>query len=338
MGSKYGGIGFAVFILLTVVFAMFFPDICRKWGSYQTKALIFPLIQVIMFGMGTTLGPADFLRAFKMPKAVVCGLVLQFTVMPMLGIGLGKLMGFSPEIVAGMILVGSAPGGVASNVITYLAKGNVALSVTMTACSTMASPLMTPFLMSWLAGAIVPVNFGDMFFSIVWMIVVPIVGGLIANEVLKRVNWRGAWIDQVLSLISMVGIAIVLAIIVAESRDDLLKVGVWLILAAIIHNGLGYLLGYWGAYAAGLEESARRTVAIEVGMQNCGMATGLAINVLKSAQIALPAAIFGPWMSISGAMLAAWWQGSAVSSEPENAKATETKSGESKAAEAGQTK
>lgn len=329
MGSKYGGIGFAVFILLTVVFAMSFPDICRKWGTYETKALIFPLIQVIMFGMGTTLGPADFLRAFRMPKAVLCGMVLQFTVMPLLGIGIGKAMGFTPEIVAGMILVGAAPGGVASNVITYLAKGNVALSVTMTACSTMASPVMTPLLMSWLAGTIVPVNFGSMFSSIIWMIVVPIVGGLIANEILKRFNWRGAWIDRVLSLISMVGIAVVLAIIVAESRNDLLNVGVWLIVAAILHNGLGYLLGYWGAYCSGLSESERRTVAIEVGMQNCGMATGLAINVLKSAQIALPAAIFGPWMSVSGAMLAAWWQGSAVESIVDSTSPSKPESGAS---------
>lgn len=312
MGSKYGGIGFAVFILLTVAFAMCFPDVCRKWGTYETKALIFPLIQVIMFGMGTTLGPDDFLRALKMPGAVLCGLVLQFTVMPLLGYFIGKSMGFPPEIAAGMILVGAAPGGVASNVITYLAKGNVALSVTMTACSTMASPIMTPLLMSWLAGTIVPVDFGSMFSSIIWMIVIPIGGGLVANEVLKRLKWRGEWLDRCLSLVSMVGIAIVLAIIVAESRNDLLNVGMWLILAAIAHNGLGYLLGYWGAYFAGLEESARRTVAIEVGMQNCGMATGLAIQVLKSTQIALPAAIFGPWMSISGAMLAAWWQGSAT--------------------------
>jgi BASS family bile acid:Na+ symporter len=312
MGSKYGGVGFAIFILLTVLFAMFFPEWCKNWGSIQTKSLIFPLIQVIMFGMGATLGPDDFLRALKMPKAVLCGFVLQFSVMPLLGFGIAKLMGFSPELAAGMILVGSAPGGVASNVITYLAKGNVALSVTMTACSTLASPLMTPLLMSLLAGTIVPVDFGSMFSSIIWMIVIPIGGGLIANEVLKRLNWRGPWLDRCLSIVSMIGIAIVLAIIVAESRDDLLTVGFWLILAAIVHNGLGYLLGYWGAYAAGLEESARRTVAIEVGMQNCGMATGLAIQVLNSTQIALPAAIFGPWMSVSGAMLAAWWQGSAI--------------------------
>ena len=307
MGSKYGGIGFAAFILLTVVFAMCFPDICSHWGTFKTNQLIFPLIQVIMFGMGTTLGPADFARAFKMPTAVLCGMLLQFTVMPLLGFGLAKAFGFAPEIAAGMILVGAAPGGVASNVITYLAKGNVALSVTMTACSTLASPLLTPMWMSLLAGAIVPVNFWSMFESIIWMIVIPIAGGLIANEILKRLNWRGAWIDRVLSLISMVGIAIVLAIIVGESQKDLLSVGVWLIIAAIIHNGLGYFLGYWGAALCRLDESTRRTIAIEVGMQNCGMASGLAIKVLGSAQIALPAAIFGPWMSISGAMLAAWW-------------------------------
>jgi len=311
MGSKYGGIGFAVFIVITVIFAMINPGICSQWGEYKTNQLIFPLIQVIMFGMGTTLGPADFARAFRMPVAVIVGMVLQFSVMPLLGVVLAKCFQFPPEIAAGMILVGSAPGGVASNVITYLARGNVALSVTMTACSTLLSPLMTPLLMSLLAGAIVPVDFWAMFQSIIWMIIIPIVGGLVANEILKRMEWRGDWIDKVLSLISMGGIGIVLAIIVADSRDELLTVGPYLIAAAILHNGLGYLLGYWGAVACRLDQASCRTVAIEVGMQNCGMATGLAVNVLKSTQVALPAAIFGPWMSISGAMLAAWWQGSA---------------------------
>jgi BASS family bile acid:Na+ symporter len=328
MGSKYGGLGFAAFILGCVVFAMIRPDLCRQWGDYKTTELIFPLIQVIMFGMGTTLGPADFARVFKMPKAVLVGIVLQFTVMPLLGYSLAILFRFPPELAAGMILVGAAPGGVASNVITYLARGNVALSVTMTACSTMVSPIMTPLLMSLLAGAIVPVKAFSMFESILWMIVIPIVGGLIANEILKWLKLRGAWVDQALSLVSMVGISAVIAIIVADSRDALLEVGPWLIMAAILHNSLGYLLGYWGAALCKMDESVRRTVAIEVGMQNCGMATGLAIKVLNSAQIALPAAIFGPWMSISGALLAAWWQGSAV---PDNVDSNEkmSKEGES---------
>lgn len=141
------------------------------------------------------------------------------------------------------------------------------------------------------------------------MIVLPIVAGLIANWLLKHAQLRGVWMDKILSLISTLGIAIVLAIIVAESRDELLSVGPLLILAAGIHNTLGFVMGYYGATLARLDESTRRTVAIEVGMQNCGMASGLAVAVLKSTQVAIPAAIFGPWMSISGAMLAAWWRG-----------------------------
>jgi BASS family bile acid:Na+ symporter len=273
-----------------------------------------------------------------------------------------------------MVLVGSCPGGVASNLMTYLAGGDVALSVAMTSCSTLASPVMTPFLMKMLAGKMVPVNFFAMMFSITNMIIVPIVAGLFANRILYGANrmfhrggplsalsfgsifaaagmilfapatvltigsgslqkdgmvvglvligtialsklvidvWlkkAGNWMDKALPVISMAGICFILAIIVARSAEDLKTIAKFLIAAVIIHNAFGYILGYWGARIFRLNESTCRTVAIEVGLQNGGMATGLAMDVLKSSSAALAPAIFGSWMNVSGSILATWWR------------------------------
>jgi BASS family bile acid:Na+ symporter len=206
-----------------------------------------------------------------------------------------------------VILIGSCPGGVASNVMTYLSKGNVALSVTMTACSTLVAPIMTPLLMSLLAGTLVEIVFIDWVINIVKIIIVPISLGLIFNSVLRALNWRGEWIDRCLSLTAMAGICFIIGIIIADSRDKLLTIGIALVAASILHNAAGYLLGYFGARLARLDESSCRTVAIEVGLQNGGMATALAINTLKDPLAALAPAIFGPWMNISGSMLASWW-------------------------------
>jgi BASS family bile acid:Na+ symporter len=240
-----------------------------------------------------------------MPKPVLVGIVLQFGVMPFVGWGLATAFGFPPLIAAGVVLVGSCPGGVASNVITYLAGGNVALSVTMTACSTLLSPIMTPLMMKLLAGQFVPVDFWQMMMSIVRMILLPIAAGLIVNRVL---HGRGQWIKKALPLVSMAGIAIIIAIITSLNRDTLLDVAAALILVVAIHNALGYALGYGGARALGLGEREARTVAIEVGLQNGGMATGLAMDVLKDAQAGLAPAIFGPWMNASGSVLASFWR------------------------------
>ncbi|MBL8219283.1 MAG: bile acid:sodium symporter family protein, partial [Bryobacterales bacterium] len=225
--------------------------------------------------------------------------------MPLAGFVIASLFGFEGAVAAGVILIGSSPGGVASNVITYLARGNVALSVTMTACSTMAAPIMTPLAMKLLAGQYVPIPFMDMMVSIFQMIIIPVVAGLIANKLL---HGRAKWIDDLMPIVSMAGICFIIAIITASSRDKLLEVGLALILAAMLHNTTGYLLGYWGARGAGLNETDSRTVAIEVGLQNGGMASGLAMNVLHSSDAALAPAIFGPWMNISGSALASWWR------------------------------
>ena len=299
------GFGFTLSVVMAVVLAMIWPGLFSSWGSFQTKVLIVPLIQLIMFGMGTTLSLGDFTRVLKMPWPVLVGIVLQFGVMPFVGWTLATTFGFPPLVAAGVVLVGSCPGGVASNVITFLAGGNVALSVTMTACSTLMSPLMTPLMMKLLAGQFVPVDFWQMMISIIKMILVPIALGLIVNRLL---HGRAPWIKKSLPFVSMAGIAIIIAIITSLNRDTLLDVAFALIVVVAVHNAVGYLLGYWGARLLRLGEREARTVAIEVGLQNGGMATGLAMDVLKSAQAGLAPAIFGPWMNASGSVLASYWR------------------------------
>ncbi len=359
---------FTVWVFAFVAASMTYPTAFGTWLGFDLKFLIVPLIQIIMFGMGTTLSWADFSRVLAMPWPVFVGVLLQFTVMPFVGCALARLFGFEAAIAAGVILIGSAPGGVASNVIAYLARCNVALSVTMTAISTLLSPIMTPLMMKLLAGQYIELSFVKMMLDIINMIVVPLVAGLIAHQLLyshrpafQRANTLAAisavclvialdlsllpagllgglrsgllvgfgmvgvvalakwtvelwlrgpknWMDRALPVISMAAICFIIAIITARSSDDLKRVGVALLAAAILHNFLGYALGYWGARALRLNITDARTVAIEVGMQNGGMASGLAMNTLHSAQAALAPAIFGPWMNISGSILASWWR------------------------------
>lgn len=303
--AHLSGYAFTLWVLAFVSASLTYPEAFRAWWGYPLANLIVPLIQIIMFGMGTTLSVRDFTRVLTLPWPVLIGFVLQFLVMPLSGFTVAKVFGFEGAVAAGVILVGAAPGGVASNVMTYLAGGNVALSVTMTACSTLASPFMTPLAMKILAGQYVPVSFREMMVSILWMIIVPIVAGLAANRIL---HGRAGWMPRALPVLSMGSICFIIAIITSLSRDRLLQVGLALIMAVAIHNGVGYLLGYWGGRLAGLAEADCRTVAIEVGLQNAGMASGLAISVLKSAEAGLAPAIFGPWMNVSGSMLASFWR------------------------------
>ncbi len=370
---KLRSFAFTIWVFAFVSISMIYPSTFMSWFGLDLGILIVPLIQVIMFGMGTTLSLQDFTRVFKMPFPVFVGLALQFIIMPLLGLSLAKLFQFDPEISAGIVLIGSCPGGVASNLMTYLAGGNVALSVTMTSCSTLASPVLTPLLMDKLAGQFIEISFLDMMFGIINMIIVPILAGLAANRILYSKNpfYRSAgvlsltgmlfillallsiflvpsnlityksavlqkdgfivgflliglvalaklvisiwlkgpdnWMDKTLPTVSMAGICLIIAIITARSADKLVSVGLMLIAVAVIHNALGYLFGYWLARLVRLDKISCRTVAFEVGMQNGGMASGLAMNVLKSSSAALAPAIFGPWMNVSGSMLATWW-------------------------------
>ena len=364
-------ISFTMWVLTFVAASMVWPAAFGTWLGYELKNLVVPLVQIIMFGMGTKLSVADFVRVFVMPWPVFVGIFLHYTVMPIAGFSIAKVFGFPPEIAAGVILIGSVSSGTASNLIAYLSGANVALAVTVTACSTLVSPLMTPFLMQTLAGRMVPIEFTKMVLEILNMVITPIISGLVANRILyDNRSWNtradvlsaiaaacilltvgiallpvgilgffsmvqpgivvglaliglvalaklvvsvhmrlpNTWMDRALPLVSMAGICFIIAIITARSRDKLLTVGPALIVAAMMHNVIGYIMGYWLSRAIRLDKITSRTIAIEVGMQNGGMASGLAMGVLNSADAALAPAIFGPWMNISGSIIASWWR------------------------------
>ena len=303
--DKLKGFSFTVWVIAAVAISMTFPDYITEVAGYNTEGFIVPLIQLIMFGMGTTMGIRDFQGVLKMPKGVIVGLVSQFTIMPILAITLAVLMEFPPEIAAGIVLIGSSPSGVSSNIITFLAKGNLALSITLTAFTTILAPFLTPLLMKLLAGQFIPIDSFQMMVSIIKMIFVPIIAGMVFNKIFKG---RAGWLHIAMPFIAMAANVVIIAVIVAAGRDSLLEIGLLLLLAAIIHNASGYVLGYWGCRLFKMNKVDSRTIAIEVGMQNGGMAAGIASELGKAATLGLFPAIFGTWMDISGSFLANWWR------------------------------
>lgn len=303
---RFSAYAFALWVVAFNAAALVYPEAFRQWGGRPLSTLVPWLIQIIMFGMGTTLSLRDFARVAQMPRAALVGVVLQFLIMPLLAAGLARAFGFDGALAAGIILIGASPGGVASNVITYLAGGNVALSVTLTTISTALSPFLTPLAMTLLAGTYMQLDATAMMWSIVQLIIVPIVAGFVFNHLLRR---YAAWRDRLLPFVSMGAICLVLAILTAAARDQLLDAAFSLLVLVTLHNLTGYLLGYWGARGTGLSEAEARTVSVEVGMQNAGMAAGLAVTVLHSAPAGLAATAFGTVMNLSGAVLASWWRG-----------------------------
>lgn len=295
---------FTFYVLAGVSLALQFPDGFIQWGSFETKKLIVPLLQIIMFGMGTTISLQDFYGVIKMPKGVFVGLLCQFSIMPLLGFGLGSFFDFPPEIAAGIILIGSCPGGLASNVMAYLAKANVALSITLTTISTLIAPFVTPLLMNSLAGTFIPIDPYAMMLSIMKMVILPVVLGLIVHHLFIK---QMQFILTFLPKISMLAIVFIIVIITANGRDALLTIGLYLFCAALIHNLAGYTLGYWGCKLLRLNEKDCRTIAFEVGMQNGGLASGIAVELGRVSTLGLAPAIFGPWMNVSGTLLASWW-------------------------------
>jgi BASS family bile acid:Na+ symporter len=299
---------FALWVLAFVLAALWHPDWFKQYGDWKGMQLISPLLQIAMFGMGATLRVADFMRVLRMPRAVLIGTFLQYAIMPALGFLIAYGLQLPPEVAAGVILVGSSPGGVSSNVVTYLARGHVALSVTLTAISTLLSPVMTPLCMKFYAGRIIEVPFFNMMLSIMQIVIVPLLLGLVANHLLRRFRIQPHRLERPLSWLSMLAICLICAIIVADARQLMITSGSVMLLAVALHNASGFVLGYWGARLLGLEENVRRTVSIEVGMQNGGMAAALAANVLQSSGAALAPALFGPWMNFTGGVLTAFWR------------------------------
>jgi BASS family bile acid:Na+ symporter len=302
--EKLRGISFSLLILAAVSLAMNYPAPFVSWGEFNLSSLIVPLLQIIMFGMGTAISARDFVGIVKAPKAVVIGLACQFTIMPFVGTGLALAFDLEPEVAAGIVLIGAAPSGLASNVMAYIGKANLALSVTLTTVATLLAPLVTPFYMELLAGQLIPIDAWGMMWDITRITILPIVAGLIFNHFL---HGKTDWLDRLMPKISMGGITVILMIMTAGGRDNLLEIGLLLILISLMHNVTGYVVGYWSCRLLGLDEKSCRTISFEVGLQNAGLATGLAQEMGKMATVGLVPTVFGSLMNITGATLATFW-------------------------------
>ena len=296
--GRFAGNTFVFWILLFALLGYFFPK-----NFIGITPYIPVLLGVIMFGMGLTLTFKDFQAIFKSPKSVITGVLAQFTIMPSLAWILAYAFRLPPEVAAGVILVGCCPGGTASNVITYLARGNTALSVTVTSCSTLLAPLLTPLLTFLLASKWLSVSASGMFISIAQIVLIPIIMGIIVNTLLKR---RVKKYAQAMPLISVAGIVIVIAAIAAGNTENIAASGLLVFLIVVLHNALGLLLGFIAGKLLKLPFPDQKAISIEVGMQNSGLGAALA-TAHFSPIAALPSAIFSIWHNISGPLLATWW-------------------------------
>ncbi|HTT56817.1 MAG TPA: bile acid:sodium symporter family protein [Opitutaceae bacterium] len=361
---------FTAWIVVAVVAAMIYPQAFQHWGRIDLRNpwLLLFIMQAVMFGMGTQMSLRDFAGVARAPRGVLVGIGCHYTVMPLVGLALTRIFHFPAEIAAGVILIGSCSSGLASNVMAYLARANLPLSVTVTAVSTMLAPFLTPLWMKLLAGTLVEVSFFKMMMEIVEIVIVPIgaallhdylkhappsgrrrvhaiaiggavwlaflalggwawlagvgsegarsvagVGGFFAGAVIfgvvyHRLVQRLPLVDRLMPSISMAGIVYFVTMTTAAGRDNLLQVGALLFLASALHNAAGYCFGYFLSRGAGLDVNSARSVAFEVGLQNGGMASGLAGAMGKLGTVGLAAAIFSPWMNVSGSVLANYWK------------------------------
>lgn len=365
--ENFKGYQYTMWIIAAVVVAMLYPQYFSRWGNInlRDKTLILVVIQLVMFGTGTQMSLKDFKGISTTGKGVLVGMLCQFTIMPFVGYALARSFNFEPEIAAGIILIGCCSSGLASNVMVYLAKANLMLSVLVTACATLAAPFLTPFFMKMLAGTLVEVNFINMMIEIIKMVLVPIGAALLHDYLkwatasqIKKVYIAGiislVWmviavflllnvtlnapsaqsiqlsaffggavvagivyhylynrfpaLDKFMPLFSMFGIIYFTTITTAAGRDSLLSIGLLLFLASVIHNAAGYFFGYWLSRLFRLDKNSARTVAFEVGLQNGGMASGIAGSMGKLGTVGLAAAVFSPWMNISGSILANYWK------------------------------
>lgn len=296
--SRFAGRWFALIVLVAGALALALP------GVFAGATAAVPwLLAVIMLGMGMTLQPADFVVVAKRPWALLLGIAAQFAIMPLVAFAIARGLALEPALAVGMILVGASPGGTASNVMVYLAKGDTALSVAMTTVSTLLAPVLTPLLVLALAGQFLPIDAGALFISIMQIVLAPVVVGLALRAAVPRVIERAL---DALPLVSVAGITAVVVIVVAASASTLLSVGLLVVVAVVAHNVLGLALGYAVARACRQPVAGRRAVSIEVGMQNSGLAAALA-TVHFNPVAALPAALFSVWHNVSGSLLAGYW-------------------------------
>ena len=288
----------SVLVVLAAVAALLWPDAL----AHVKPTTINPLLGVIMFGMGLTLSWQDFHVVFSRPRDIVIGCATQFTVMPLLAFLLARLFHLDDALTIGVVLVGCCPGGTASNVITYLAKGDLALSVGMTGVSTLLAPVMTPLLVLLLTDKSVNVNVAAMFLSILWVVILPIVAGLVVKRLWPKTTERTA---AYLPALSSITIATIVAIIIAASAHRLLSGGLVIVAVVVLHNIGGLTVGYLIGRLLRLDQPKQRALSIEVGMQNSGLASSLAtLHFAAYPMATIPGAIFSVWHNISGAIVA----------------------------------
>ena len=297
--SGWAGKYMAVIALLVAIIALVFPDPVK--GVIKTS-YVNTLLGIVMFGMGMTLKLSDFKVVFTKPKAVITGILSQYIIMPLLAFLLVKIFNLDPALAVGVILVGSCPGGTSSNVMTYLAKGDVALSVGMTACTTILAPVVTPALVLLLGGETINVSYMSMLMSIVQVVLVPIVLGFVINHFFEKFAQACA---KVLPLISVIAICLIIMAVVAANAAKIMTVGWLIVVVVMLHNLCGYALGYGVGKVLGLSRDQMRTLSIEVGMQNSGLATSLAtVHFATMPLAAVPGTVFSVWHNISGAIYA----------------------------------
>ena len=287
-----------VLVLLSAIVALTFPELV----SQVKPTVINPLLGVIMFGMGLTLRADDFRIVFSRPKDVIIGCLAQFTVMPLLAWLLARVFALDEALTVGVVLVGCCPGGTASNVITYLAKGDLALSVGMTGVSTLLAPVLTPLLVLLLAGKTVDVDVVGMLLSILWVVILPIVAGLIVKRLWPRQTTAAT---AYLPAFSSLAICAIVLIVIAANAQKLLSSGLVVMLVVMLHNVGGLALGYVVGTVLGMSAAKRKAVSIEVGMQNSGLASSLAtLHFATYPMATIPGAIFSVWHNLSGAIVA----------------------------------
>ncbi|USK58022.1 bile acid:sodium symporter family protein [Peribacillus asahii] len=296
--STIAGKYFAVWVICIAVIAFIAPTPFLIFGGYITI-----LLGIVMFGMGLTLKAVDFKLILTNPIPVIIGVCAQFIIMPLSAYLIAYIMNLPAELAAGLVLLGCVPGGTASNVMVYLAKGNVPLSITMTSFSTLLAPIATPSLLLLLAGKWMPVDPMAMFLSIIQVIIIPIILGIFIRKFLPRVVEKSI---TVIPLISVVAIIIIVSAVVAGNAHSLATAGFLVFIAVMLHNAFGLLLGYFTALALKLDESNRRAISIEVGMQNSGLGVALA-TAHFGPLAALPSVLGAVWHNISGPIIATYW-------------------------------
>lgn len=298
------GLSFTISILAVVTTALYYPNYFDEINGFQLATLITPLIQIIMFGMGSSMGLKDFIELSRRPKAVIIGVAAQFTIMPIIAFLLASVAGFPPEISAGIILLGTAPTSVTASLFCYLAKANVALAIAITAITTLMAPFLLPLLMKLFAGGYIEIHVLEMMWGMIQIVIIPIGAGLLFNHFLSG---KAKWLDDAMPIVSMFGVAVIVAIIIASGRDSLLNIGFLLLLMVTLLNVLGYVGGYWVGRLFQLDVRDYRAIAISTGMQNAGLVSGIANVMGKIATVGLAPAVCGPIMGFTSSILASYW-------------------------------